>query len=70
MELNHVILTLSSQSYLFVSDLVSELDTSMDEVFRFNSGYCPSIATAPTTPMASLLDTKNQSYMMIHQNVI
>jgi hypothetical protein len=30
-----------------------------------NSDYCPSVATAPTIPMPTLLDTKNQSIMMI-----
>jgi hypothetical protein len=37
----------------------------MDEVFRLNSDYCSSVATAPTIPMPSLLDTKNQSNMTI-----
>jgi hypothetical protein len=37
----------------------------MDKVFKLNSDYCPLVATAPTIPMPSLLDTKNQSNMMI-----
>jgi hypothetical protein len=48
-----------------VSDLESELEASMDEVFRFDSGYCPSVATAPTILMPSLIDTKNPSKMRI-----
>jgi hypothetical protein len=48
----------------FVSDVESELEASMD-VFRLNSDYCPSVATAPTIPTPSLLDTKNQSNMTI-----
>jgi hypothetical protein len=37
----------------------------MDEVLRLNSDYCPLVATAPTIPMPSQLDTKNKSNMMI-----
>jgi hypothetical protein len=37
----------------------------MDEFFRFDSDYCPSVATAPTILMPSALDTKNQSNMRI-----
>jgi hypothetical protein len=46
-----VILFLFPELFAFVSDLESELDTSMDDVFRFNSDYCPSVATAPTIPV-------------------
>jgi hypothetical protein len=49
----------------FVSALESELEASMDEVFRLNSDCCPLVATAPTIPMPSLLDTENQSNMRI-----
>jgi hypothetical protein len=58
-------LILFPELFAFVSDLESELDTSMDEEFRLTSDYCPSVATAPTIPTSSLLDTKNQSNMMI-----
>jgi hypothetical protein len=37
----------------------------MDEVFRFDSGNCPSAATAPTILTPSLLDAKNPSNMRI-----
>jgi hypothetical protein len=38
----------------------------MDELFWPNSGYnCPLIATATTILMPCLLNTKNQSHMMI-----
>jgi hypothetical protein len=61
-----IILFLFPELLAFVSDLESELDTSMDEVFRLSSNYCPSLAaSAPTLPTPSLLDTKNQSNMMI-----
>jgi hypothetical protein len=61
--------TLFPELFAFVSDLESELDTStMDEAFRLNSDYCPLVATAPTIPMPSLLDTKNQSNMMIQMS--
>jgi hypothetical protein len=62
---NEIILFLFPELYAFVSYLESELDTSMDEVFRLNSDYCPLVAMEPTIPMPSLLDTKNQSNMMI-----
>jgi hypothetical protein len=60
-----IILFLFPELFAFVSDLESELDTSKDEVFRLNSDYCPLVATAPTIPMPSILDTKNQSNMMV-----
>jgi hypothetical protein len=60
-----VILFSFSELFAFVSDLESELDTSMEEVVRLNLDYCPSVANAPTIPMPSLLDTKNQSNMAI-----
>jgi hypothetical protein len=62
---DEVILSLLPEIFGFISDLESELDASMEEVFRLNSDYCPSVATAPTIPMPSLLDTKNQSNMVI-----
>ncbi len=37
----------------------------MDKGFRFDSGYLPSVATAPTILMPSLLDSKNPSNMRI-----
>ncbi len=61
---DEVILSLFPELIEFVSDLESELEASMDEAFRLNSDYCPSVATAPTIPMPSLLDTKNQSNVM------
>jgi hypothetical protein len=62
-----VILSLFPELFEFVCDLKAELDASMDEeLFQPNSGYnCPSVATAPTILMICLLDTKNQSNMMI-----
>jgi hypothetical protein len=60
-----VILFLFPELFAFLSDLESELlmwiPVWLDEVFRLNSDYCPLLATAPTIPMPSLLDTKNQS---------
>jgi hypothetical protein len=43
-----VILTLFPQLFEFVSDLKSELEASMDEVFRLNSDYCPLVAASCT----------------------
>jgi hypothetical protein len=44
-----VILFLFPELFAFVCYLESELDTSMDEVFRLTSDYCPLVeATAPT----------------------
>jgi hypothetical protein len=62
---NEVILSIFPELFEFVSDLVSELETSMDKVSRLNSDYCTLVATAPTILMPSLLDTKNQSNMRI-----
>jgi hypothetical protein len=62
---DEVILSLFPELFEFVSDLESELETSIYEVFRLNSDYCSLVATAPTIPMPSLLDTKNQSNMRI-----
>jgi hypothetical protein len=63
---DNVILSLFAELFEFVCDLQLELDASMDELFRPNSGYnCPLAATAPTILMACLLDNKNQSNMMI-----
>jgi hypothetical protein len=40
---NEVILSLFPELFEFVSDLESELEANMDEVFRFDSDYyCPS----------------------------
>jgi hypothetical protein len=58
---DEVILSSFPESLEFVSDLELELEASMDEVFRFDSGYCPSVAIAPTILTPSLLDTKNPS---------
>jgi hypothetical protein len=58
-------LSLFPELFEFVSGLELELEASMDEVFRFDAGYCPSVATAPTILMPSLLDTKNSSNMRI-----
>ena len=61
-----VILSLFPELFGFICDLKAELDTSMDELFQPNSGYnCPLVATAPIILMPCLLDTKNQSNMMI-----
>jgi hypothetical protein len=60
-----VILSLFPELLKFVSDLESELEASMYKVFRLNSDYCSLVATAPTIPMPSLLDTKSQSNMTI-----
>jgi hypothetical protein len=61
-----VILSLFPELFDFVCDLELELDTSMDELFQPNSSYnCPLLATAPIILMPYLLDTKNQSNMMI-----
>jgi hypothetical protein len=62
---DEVILSLFPELFEFVSDLESELETSMDEVFRLNSGYFPLVATTPTILMPSLLDTNNLSNMRI-----
>jgi hypothetical protein len=62
---DEVILSLFPELIEFVSDLESELETSMDKGFRFDSGYLPSVATAPTILMPSLLDSKNPSNMRI-----
>jgi hypothetical protein len=62
---DEVILTLCPELFEFTSDLESELEANMDEVFRFDSGYCPSVATTPTILMPSLLDTDNPSNMRI-----
>jgi hypothetical protein len=63
---DEVILSLFPELFKFVSDLESELEASMDEVFIFNSDYnCLLVATAPTILMPCLLDTKNQSNMRI-----
>jgi hypothetical protein len=50
---------------LLLSDFESEFQAGMDKVFRFDSGYCPLVATAQTIQMPSLLDTKNPSNMRI-----
>jgi hypothetical protein len=62
---DEVILSLFPELLEFVSALESELEASMDEVFRLNSDCCPLVATAPTIPTPSLLDTENQSNMRI-----
>jgi hypothetical protein len=62
---DEVILSLFPELFEFFSDLESELEASMDKVFRLNSDYCPLVASAPTIPTPSLLDTKNQSNMRI-----
>jgi hypothetical protein len=65
---DEVILSLYLESFDFVcSDLESELEANMDEVFRFHSDYyCHLVATASTILMPSLLDTKDhQSNMRI-----
>jgi hypothetical protein len=62
---NEVILSIFPELFEFVSDLVSESETSMAKVSRLNSDYCTLVATAPTILMPSLLDTKNQSNMRI-----
>jgi hypothetical protein len=62
---DEVTLSLFPELFQFVSDLESELEASMDEVFWFDSGYCPLVATTPTILMPSLLDTNNTSNMRI-----
>ncbi len=63
---NEVLLSLFSKLFGLICDLGAELDASMDELFQPNSGYnCPLVATATTILMPCLLNTKNQSRMMI-----
>jgi hypothetical protein len=59
------VLSLFPELFEFVSDLESELEASMYKVFWLNSDSFSLVATAPTIPMPSLLDTKNQSNMTI-----
>jgi hypothetical protein len=62
---DEVILSLFPDLFECVSDLESELETSMNEVFRFDSGYFALVATTPTILIPSLLDTNNPSNMRI-----
>jgi hypothetical protein len=63
---DEVILSLFPEIFGFVCDLKVELDARMDELLWPNSGYnCLLVATATTTMMPCLLNTKNQSHMMI-----